>query len=114
MSELIQWWGYRHINGSIITKVFCHSKDILEAKSLPWVDETHGPFSAVNLEEARNVIFRALKSADDNNETINPDWLKASMTIEQATKAASMRNCTLRASFDRLMGVRIVAVRKPQ
>jgi len=110
---MMQFWGYRHTNGSVHTKRYFGPLDIQEAHESPFCEEVHGPFSAGSVEDARAIAFQVLKS-DKPDEQINPPWLKASMSVEQAAKAASMRNCTLRAMFDRTMGVRIVAIRRTQ
>ena len=41
----------------------------------------------------------------------NPKWLKASMTVERAAQLARTRGCTLRAQFDPVMGLTIIATR---
>lgn len=41
----------------------------------------------------------------------NPKWLKASMTVERAAQLCRTRGCTLRAQFDPVMGLTIIAVR---
>jgi len=110
----IQWWGYRHTNGTIHTKRYFDKRDIEEANESPFVDQSTGPFEAGNADDARNIVFARLaqKGRDYQRETVNPSWIKPSMTVEQAAKAASMRNCTLKASFDKTFGVRIISVRR--
>ena len=41
----------------------------------------------------------------------NPKWLKASMTVERAAQLCRTRGCTLRAQFDPVMGLTIIATR---
>ena len=113
----MKWFGYRHTNGSLHTKRYFSQEDFDEANESPFVAQTTGPFEADSGDEARRMVvarFTQIAPPDEtkDSETINPTWLKASMTMEQAAKQAAIRNCTLRASFDKLFGLRIVAVRR--
>ncbi len=114
MATKLKWWGYRHVNGSVHTKRYFSQEDLDEAHESSFCEEVHGPFEAANGDEARNINFAALKRDDKKDEQINPPWIKPSFTIEQAARIAAMRNCRLTASFDKMMGVRIVAVRIEQ
>lgn len=48
----------------------------------------------------------------NGDEIRNPSWVKPSMTIQQAAAQAAQRGFYLRAHFDRMMGLRIIAVRR--
>ena len=41
----------------------------------------------------------------------NPRWLKPSMTVEAAARQCRMRHCTLKARWDKTMGLTLVAVK---
>ena len=49
---MIEWWAYRHTNGSIQVKRFLDWESIDEAHSSPFVVEVHGPYAAEGREEA--------------------------------------------------------------
>ena len=44
-------------------------------------------------------------------EVRNPRWLRASMTLEAAAKECGIRGYTLKARWNRTMGLAIIAVR---
>lgn len=45
---------------------------------------------------------------------INPNFIKPSMTVEQAAREAAMRNYILKSSWHATLGLRIVAVPRQQ
>lgn len=45
-------------------------------------------------------------------EIVNPRWIKPTMSVCQAANQAAHRGYTLRASWDRVQGIRIVAVKR--
>ncbi len=50
-------------------------------------------------------------AASNMYETRNPKWLKPSMTMEHAAAQCHQRGCTLKARFDPMMGLTIIATR---
>ena len=49
----LQWWGYRHTNGTFHVKRYLDDPgDLQEARESPFVDELTGPFLAANRESA--------------------------------------------------------------
>lgn len=112
MNDQKQWWGWRCNNGSIHTRPFTDGDELQACRSNPICAETYGPFESISESEATNQCFLALKQDTNRNEQINPHWIKPTMTVEQAAKHAALRSCTLSASFDSTMGIRIVAKRR--
>lgn len=51
MGEL-EWWGYRHTNGSLQVKRYFDRRDTEEAKESPFCDIVVGPFLAKDREDA--------------------------------------------------------------
>ena len=51
--EPLQFWAYRHTQGSILVKRYLGPVDIEEARESPFVMEIMGPFEAENINEAR-------------------------------------------------------------
>ena len=60
MSNLIEWWGYRHSNGGYQVKRYFEALDITEAQDSPFVAAVAGPFEAENRENALAVIRRLI------------------------------------------------------
>lgn len=56
----VQWWGYKHINGSFQAKRFFDPEDISEARSSDFVESVFGPFLANNREHALEIISETL------------------------------------------------------
>jgi len=53
MSAGIEWWGYRHTNGSIQAKRwFGDPLDLQEARESPFCETVAGPFEADGREDA--------------------------------------------------------------
>jgi len=50
--EINQWWGYKHLNGSIQVKIYWGEKDIEEARESRFCEKVLGPFTARSREEA--------------------------------------------------------------
>ena len=48
----LQWWGYRHINGSIQVKRYFDKRDLEEARESDFVDTVVSPFLAKDREDA--------------------------------------------------------------
>lgn len=59
MSEL-QWWGYRHISGTITIKRYFGELDIQEASESPFVADYAGPVTAATREEAEVKLKKEL------------------------------------------------------
>lgn len=55
MSNL-QWWGYRHISGTLQAKRYWASLDVQEARESPFVKKVYGPFDAVGRDEALAIL----------------------------------------------------------
>ena len=51
-----KWWGYIHTNGSIQVKRYFGAEDIREAHDSPFVARVHGPFLAVDRDQAISII----------------------------------------------------------
>lgn len=47
-----QWWGYRHVNGTLQVKRYFDQEDILDARDSPFVARVVGPFEASSREDA--------------------------------------------------------------
>lgn len=54
----VAWWGYRHINDSIIVKRYFSEQDIKEAKESDFVKEIFPPFIAINHTEALEILTK--------------------------------------------------------
>lgn len=50
--DKILWWGYLHTNGHWQVKRYFEPLDIQEAEESPFCQKTHGPFEAIDREEA--------------------------------------------------------------
>lgn len=48
----IEWWGYKHVNGTLQVKRYFGPEDISEAEASPMVLDTAGPWAVQNREEA--------------------------------------------------------------
>jgi hypothetical protein len=48
----LQWWGYRHVNGTVQVKRCFDERDITEAKESPFVACVYGPFQCDSREDA--------------------------------------------------------------
>ena len=57
----IQWWGYRHINGTIQAKRYFDHRDIEDAMESPFVARWCGPFPCKDRDEAIRKIDEATK-----------------------------------------------------
>ncbi len=56
-SEPLQWWGYKHINGSLQAKRYWGDpRDISEAKESDFVERVVGPFEAVDRADALSKV----------------------------------------------------------
>lgn len=55
MNDAIQWWAYRHTNGTIQLKRYFDKRDMEDAEESPFVDEYTRPFSADNREHAMEI-----------------------------------------------------------
>ena len=51
----LQWWGYKHTNGSIQVKRYFDALDIQEARESPFVAHVVQPFEAGNREQALRI-----------------------------------------------------------
>ncbi len=51
-----QWWGYRHVNGSIQAKRWFDARDLPEARASLCVVSAAGPFYADGREEALKML----------------------------------------------------------
>lgn len=69
MSKL-EWYGYKHQNGTYHLKRLWDKKDMHEARESPFVDEIFGPFYSDNLDEAQRMFDAAIKETQ-NERTSN-------------------------------------------
>jgi hypothetical protein len=56
-----QWWGYRHVNGSVQVKRYFDLRDFDDAKESPFCEQVVGPFKADGREEAIKLAKELLK-----------------------------------------------------
>ena len=56
----MQWWGYKHINGSIHVKRFFSQEDLTEAAESPFVDCYTRPIDAESREDAITKVTEEL------------------------------------------------------
>lgn len=56
-----EWWGYLHVNGSVIVKRYLDTKDITEALESPFVKYVSGVCLAVDRKEAIEIITKELE-----------------------------------------------------
>lgn len=59
MSKL-QWWGYRHITGTISLKRYWDKRDIQDALESDFVVNVYGPFEADTRDEASDILQQNL------------------------------------------------------
>ena len=57
--EEIQWYGYKHINGSLHVKRYSDERDLKEARESDFVDSVYGPW-ACNRDEAQEHLRKAV------------------------------------------------------
>lgn len=57
MSDL-QWWGYRHISGTLQAKRYWSMMEIDDARESPFVKLIYGPFNADGRDEALEILER--------------------------------------------------------
>ena len=57
----MQWWGYKHTNGTYQAKRFFGQIDLDEAEQSPFVAAVTGPFEAVDRDDAIRQIEEDLK-----------------------------------------------------
>lgn len=48
----MKWWGYLHTSGTIQAKRYFGPIDIQEAEESPFCQRAHGPFEAVDRDDA--------------------------------------------------------------
>lgn len=56
MSDKFQWWGYRHVSGTLQAKRYFDPLDIQEARESEFCSIVVGPFPAKDREEALKII----------------------------------------------------------
>lgn len=59
--EKLEWWGYRHTNGSLQAKRYWSDDDLQDADESPFVKERTGVFLASSREEALKIIDEQTK-----------------------------------------------------
>lgn len=59
-SKPLQWWGYRHKNGTISIKRYFDFADIKEALRSDFVEAVSGPIEAENREKATEFLKKWL------------------------------------------------------
>lgn len=52
----LQWWGYKHISGTIQAKRYFDQLDIQEANESPFCEIVVGPFEASGRDEALKIV----------------------------------------------------------
>jgi hypothetical protein len=57
---MIEWWCYRHINGTFHLKRYFSPLDIQEGRESPFVDSVYGPFQCNKYEDAQNIMREKL------------------------------------------------------
>jgi len=61
LSEGLEWWGYRHINGSFhVKRYFFDPGDLDEAMESPFVKAVTTPFPATSRSEAIRIVTQRL------------------------------------------------------
>lgn len=60
-NELLQWWGYLHVNNTLKVKPFFDYEDIRCAKESTFVKHVFEPFNAENYDEAVKYIEKQLE-----------------------------------------------------
>lgn len=70
----IQWWGYKHQNGTIQVKRFFDGRDIQEAEESPFCQRAVGPFNCEGREQALEIAGKLLGNKEPNGDNNKPDW----------------------------------------
>lgn len=64
MKDEIQWWGYKHVQGSYQTKPYFGEQDIKEAEDSPFCETVVGPFKARGREHALTLVEVLVKEKE--------------------------------------------------
>lgn len=56
------WWGYKHVSGTLQTKLYFDKRDTDEAEESPFVTKVIYPFYAENRDEALKIIRDQLEN----------------------------------------------------
>lgn len=59
-APLLEWWGYRHINGSLHLKRFFDGGDLEEAFASPFVHSVYGPWKVPSREHALELLKKEI------------------------------------------------------
>lgn len=57
MKKLL-WWGYLHVDGSVLLKRYYNQDDIYEAEDSGFVVDIYGPFEADTRDEAMRLLTK--------------------------------------------------------
>ena len=60
MEHKLEWWGYRHVSGTLQAKRYFGVRDISEALESPFVQDVAGPFLAKDRDEALEILEKSV------------------------------------------------------
>jgi len=61
VTNMLWWWGYKHVNGSLQVKRYFDPLDLKEAHQSPFVDIVAGPWECNGRDEALSKLETELK-----------------------------------------------------